>query len=89
MPFAHAGQISFGANGSISGVDNANFGGVFMPGQPVSGTYSVNSDCSGTTTMTIASVDNSWHFVILQGADQVIFVAIPSGYVWAGTLTKD
>jgi len=39
--------------------------------------------------MTIAGVDNSWHFVILQGADQVIFVAIPSGYVWAGTLTKD
>jgi len=89
VPFAHAGQISFGADGSISGVDNASFGGVLMPSQPVSGTYSVNSDCSGTTTMTIASVDNSWHFVILQDAGQIIFVATPNGYVWAGTLTKD
>ena len=88
VPFAHAGQISFGADGSISGLDNANFGGVFMPGQSVSGTYSVNSDCTGTTTMTIAGVDNSWHFVILQGADQIIFVATPNGSVWAGTLTK-
>jgi len=89
VPFAHGGQISFGADGSISGVDNASFGGVFVPGQPVSGTYSVNSDCTGTTTMTIAGVDNSWHFVILQDAGQIIFVASPTGYVWAGTLTKD
>jgi hypothetical protein len=89
VPFAHGGQISFGADGSISGVDNANFGVVLMPGQPVSGTYSVNSDCTGATAMTIAGVDNSWHFVILQDAGQIIFVATPTGYVWAGTLTKD
>ena len=88
VPFADAGQISFGADGSISGVDNASFGGVVMPGQPVAGTYSVNSDCTGTTTMTIAGVDNSWHFVILQDAGQIIFVATPTGFVWAGTLTK-
>jgi hypothetical protein len=89
VPFAHTGEISFGADGSISGVDNASFGGVLMPGQPVSGTYGVNSDCTGTTTMTIAGVDNSWYFVVLQDASQIIFVVSPTGYIWAGTLTKD
>ena len=88
VPFADAGQISFVADGSVSGADNVNLGGVVIPGRPIAGTYSVNSDCTGTTTMTIAGVDNSWHFVILQGADQIIFVATPTGYVWAGTLTK-
>lgn len=88
VPFAHGGQISFGADGSISGVDNENFGGVLMPGQAIAGTYSVNSDCTGTTTMTIAGIDNSWHFVILQDSGRIIFVATPTGYVWAGTLTK-
>jgi hypothetical protein len=88
VPFTHGGQISFGADGSISGVDNESFGGVLMPGQAIAGTYSVNSDCTGTTTMTIAGIDNSWHFVILQDAGQIIFVATPTGYVWAGTLTK-
>lgn len=39
--------------------------------------------------MTIAGVDNSWHFVILQDASQIIFVVTPTGYVWAGTLTKN
>jgi hypothetical protein len=89
VPFADAGQISFGADGSVSGIDNQNFGGVVMPGLPITGTYSVNADCTGTTTMTDAGVDSSWHFVILRGADQIIFIATPSGYVWAGTLTKE
>jgi hypothetical protein len=87
VPFTHGGQISFGADGSISGVDNASLGGVLMPGQSVSGTYSVNSDCTGTATMTIGGVDASWHFVVLEGAEQIIFIATPTGYVWAGTLT--
>jgi hypothetical protein len=89
VPFSDGGEISFGGDGSISGLDNASFGGVLFPGQPVSGTYSVNSDCTGTTTMTIAGVDNSWYFVILQDAGQIIFVVSPTGYVWAGTLTKN
>ncbi len=89
VPFADAGQISFAADGTVSGMDNENLGGVVISGRLIVGTYSVNADCTGTATMTIAGVDNSWHFVILQGGDQVIFVATPSGTVWAGTLTKE
>jgi hypothetical protein len=89
VPFADAGQMSFAADGSVSGIDNQNFGGVVMPGLPITGTYSVKADCTGTTTMTIAGLDSSWHFVILQDAGQIIFVASPTGYVWAGTLTKE
>jgi hypothetical protein len=89
VPFTDAGQILFAANGSVSGTDNQNFGGVVLPGQPIAGTYTVNSDCTGATTMTIAGVDSSWHFVILQGADQVIFLAIPSGEVWGGSVNKE
>jgi hypothetical protein len=70
-------------------VDNVNLGGVFSPGQPIAGTYSVNSDCTGTTTMTIAGVDRSWNFVILRDADQIIFITTKSGVLWSGTLTKE
>lgn len=89
IPFTDAGQITFAADGTVSGTDNQNFGGVVLPGQTIAGTYTVNSDCTGTTTMAIAGVDSSWHFVILQGADQIIFIATPSGDVWAGALTKE
>lgn len=88
VPFVHGGQISFGADGSISGVDNENLGATLMPGQPIAGTYTVNSDCTGTTNMTIGGVDSSWHFIVLQGADQIIFIGTPTGDIWAGTLTK-
>lgn len=67
-----------------------NLGGVFSPGLPIAagGTYGVNPDCTGTTAMTIAGNNRSWNFVILQGADQVIFVNTIRGFVWSGTLTK-
>ncbi len=89
VAFAHAGQISFGSGGSVSGVDNASFGGVLMPGQAIAGTFIVNSDCTGTTIMTIAGVDSSWNFIVLQNAGEIIFIANPAGYVWAGALTKE
>ncbi len=89
VPFTDAGQILFAADGSVSGTDNQNFGGVVLPGQTIAGTYTVNSDCTGATMMTIAGVDSSWHFVILQGANQINFLATPSGDVWAGTLTEE
>ena len=53
------------------------------------GTYIVNSDCSGTTTMTIVGEDQSWSFDILKGADRIIFIATPSDLIWGGTLTKN
>ena len=89
VPFSDAGQISFKADGSISGIDNVNLGGVVISGRAVAGTYTVNSDCTGNTTMTIGGVDQSWHLVILQAADQVIFVTTPSGFVWAGILSSN
>jgi hypothetical protein len=89
IPFTDAGQLTFAADGSVSGIDNQNFGGVVTPGLPIAGTYTVNSDCTGSTTMTIAGADSSWNFVILQGANQITFLATPSGVVWGGALTKE
>jgi len=87
VPFTNAGLISFQSDGNVSGMDNLNLGGVFMPGQSIAGTYSVNPDCTGTTTLTIGGVGHSWNFVILEGGEEVFFIATPSGLVWAGTLT--
>ncbi len=86
VPFADGGQISFLADGTLTGVDNASVGGVLVPGQQITGTYTVNADCTGTTNMTIGGADRSWHFVIVGGGNQVIFIGTPTGLVWTGTL---
>ncbi len=88
VSFSNTGQIAFNADGSVSGIDNVNLGGAFFPALPIEGTYVVNSDCTGTATLTITGIDHSWSFVILQEASQIIFVATPSGFVWSGILTK-
>ena len=50
--------------------DNVNLGGVVIAGRSIVGTYGVNSDCTGSTAMTIGGVDQSWHFLILEDANQ-------------------
>ena len=87
VPFADAGYLSFHADGTASGIEDLNLGGMFLPGQPVNGTYTVNPDCTGTVNMTIHGAGHSWNFVILQGAEHVFFIDTSSGSVWAGTLS--
>jgi hypothetical protein len=89
QPAANAGQIFFQGDGTISGLDNENFEGKVMSGRPITGTYTVNADCTGSTTMTIAGEDQSWDLVILPDGNQVIFGATTSGIIWAGTLAED
>src|SRR5579872_6505486 len=51
FPFADSGSISFQNDGSLSGAENANIGGVLALNRPIVGTYSVNANCTGATTM--------------------------------------
>ena len=87
-PFSDVGQISFAADGTVSGLDSESLGGVVLSSLPIAGTYSVNSDCTGSITLTIGGVDQSWDLVILQGAGQITFLSTVNGVVWGGTLTK-
>jgi hypothetical protein len=50
FPLAEAGIVSFDGSGNLSGKTTINVGGVVI--QPsITGTYTVNSDCTGTTTV--------------------------------------
>lgn len=85
-PFADAGSLSFGADGTVSGTEDLNLGGMFMPGLPVAGSYTVNENCTGTVDLTIRGVVHSWNLVILDGAEDILFIDSATGWVWAGTL---
>jgi hypothetical protein len=86
VPFADVGQMSFLADGTVTGVEDTKVSGNLLPAQQITGTYTVNADCTGSTNMTIGGLDRSWHFVIVDGGNQMIFIATPTGLVWTGTL---
>src|SRR5215212_2372285 len=49
-PFAIAGYAVFDGNGKEKGVASSNFNGEVSRKEPVSGTYTVKGDCTGTLT---------------------------------------
>jgi hypothetical protein len=49
-PFAIAGYAVFDGNGKEKGVVSSNFNGEVSRKEPVSGTYTVKADCTGTLT---------------------------------------
>jgi hypothetical protein len=48
--FAGAGYEVYDGNGNIEGVSSANFSGEITRNEHYSGTYTVNADCTGTST---------------------------------------
>ncbi len=50
VPFAIAGYAVFDGNGKEKGVASSNFNGEVSRKEPVSGTYTVKADCTGTVT---------------------------------------
>jgi len=65
FPFAEVAIDYLDGTGTISGKFTANVGGVVVPGT-VAGTYTVNSDCTGTVTMqTNSGIPVNESFVVL------------------------
>jgi hypothetical protein len=50
VPFAFAGYAVFDGNGKEKGVASSNFNGEVTRNEPVSATYTVKADCTGTVT---------------------------------------
>ena len=51
-PVAAVGQVTLDASGNLTGAQTASFNGAIVP-ETISGTYTVNSDCTGTATVNV------------------------------------
>ena len=76
-PFAAVGVFSFDGAGSLTGTLFVRVTGTTIPNIPVSGTYTVNSDCTvsdtwGGSTHESVIVDDGKGYLILNTSDGVI-----------------
>jgi hypothetical protein len=90
-PVAILGKITLDGKGSFSGSVNGSIAGAFiLTDTPVTGTYSVASDCTGTLTTFYPAFTAHFSLVLVEGVKgkQAELVGIDVGTVATGTVKQ-
>jgi hypothetical protein len=85
--YASAGLAVADGNGAITGSDTVNLDGTPTRGRQFTGTYTINSDCTGTTSLKDASgnVIANLDLVITNGGKDVALVDSDTDTILSGT----
>jgi hypothetical protein len=81
VPFAAAGSLTSDGNGKFTGTDSATEGTTVS--RTLTGTYTVNTDCTGTAAFT-DNLGNSSQFNLIVTAGGIQFMETDSGSIVAG-----
>ena len=88
-PIAAIGVTNFDGNGHFTGTDTVNINGSGGISESSTGTYTVNSDCTGTTVQTFPDGRVvSASFVIVNNGKEFLFVNTAPGLVITGSGKK-
>lgn len=68
---AWVGQVKFDGLGGVTGSESASFGGTIQSFL-LKGTYSVNSNCTGTATFIGGGAQSNTYFVIVSGGQSIM-----------------
>ena len=86
-PVASIGVDTFDGAGNVSGFTTGSLGG-FIGTSPISGTYKVAADCTGSATVTTFGGLTHFSFVIVDNGKQLRNLGTDSGTVSFATATK-
>jgi hypothetical protein len=88
-PLAILGRITLDGRGSFAGTINGNIAGEILPEIPITGTYSIDGDCTGSFTTIYPLFTAHFSLVLVDGGDhrkQAKLLAIDAGTVGTGAL---
>lgn len=87
-PFADYGSLVADGNGSFTGFSSESTGGT-IASRTLSGSYSINANCSGTATFT-DSLGNTLHVAVtvVDNGGEIQFIQTDSGTVVSGTAQR-
>ena len=88
-PVAGIGLITFDGAGNLSGSETVSFGGAINP-TPLTGTYLVNPNCTGSMTLTLSAGGFVFHldFVIVDDAKEIRATTADAGVVAVNTFIR-
>lgn len=80
VPWAVVGVVTLDGAGNISNRYTAAINGVIYTGQTASGTYTVNSDCTGSITFTAGdAAGGTYNLVIIGGGTEFVGISTNAG----------
>ena len=86
---AAGGRLTLNGTGGITGTMTRSINGAITSSAPTSGTYTINSNCSGTATVTprgLPAVDLS--LLVVNGGKEILFLQTDTGTVVGGTMQQ-
>jgi hypothetical protein len=87
-PFAYAGLVTYDGKGGVTEVITLSANGVVTRNFKESGTYTTNSDCTGSEVDTGGGTTQHYDEFLRPDGNQFAFVQTDQGIVSAGTLTR-
>ena len=88
-PFAAAGLATFSSNGTLSGADTASVGGLIL-NRTYTGTYTLNSNCTGTITLSFCpgGCFGPANIVVALDESEILFINTIGGTTVLGNFKK-
>ena len=85
VPFVFAGQDRINGDGTLTGVNSFSINGVISRNVSYTGLYTVNPDCTGSSTTVDDGTGETAHFDLFFGrdGDAISFVQTDAGFVTA------
>jgi hypothetical protein len=87
VPKAFDGQVKLDGAGNLTGAETVSAGGTVFSGA-LSGTYSVNSDCTGSVSVTFKKKKFGNNFVIVNGDKSALEISTDAGSIGTTTVAK-
>lgn len=85
-PYADMGSWTADGNGNISGSGTQSFAGTIETGTTITGTYTVNANCTGSATLTYGNSIGSlgFNFTVVNNGEGLRIVQTTSGFIVSG-----
>jgi hypothetical protein len=87
VPSVFAGQSKLDGAGNLTGTETVSAGGTIISGA-VTGTYSVNSDCTGSASITFDGGITTANFVLVNGGQSALQITTNPGSISTSTVAK-
>lgn len=87
VPISYGGQVKLDGVANLTGTEIESIGGAVQSG-PVSGTYVVNSNCTGSHSVVFNSLQGHANWVIVNGGKTTLQIQTDEGTIVTTTAAK-